>query len=164
MASHGDEILTNLYGIVDWSWTGHGTAPATVTVASKFETHPIEFVEEAVLPAIFFNLISWPSVVNYPKLTMETFIINIYVVDDTGENVYPNDAVRVLMDGIITNVLASSEVGSYSLTEKMALAYVEDVRFMFRNPENELTDFLRAFSYDYVCDMARFEIQACGTR
>jgi len=170
MASHGEEITEKLYQVCDWSWTGHGTAPATAVVYSKNEGYPIEYIDRGErLPALFFvKEGGWPSIVHYPNHTTETYRLSIYAVDKiptTGTG-YVETAIRSLIDNVVTNMIASTntDVAEYALTGKMDLPYVEDVRWIGTEVRDDIQEFIEAMGLQLISARADFEIYAHGTR
>lgn len=172
MASHGEEITTRVYDICDWSWLfeggDHGTAPATVTVYSKNEGYPIEYVDrEERLPALFFvKEGGWPIITHYPRHTTEIYRLSIYAVDTLPSTGYPETSIRRLIDNVIINMLASTDthVEAYDLDYKMNLPYVEDVRWMGTEVRDEVQEFLDAMGLQLISARADFEIQAHGSQ
>jgi len=168
MASHGEEITEVLYDIVDWSWSGHGPAPSSVTIHSKNEGYPLAFIDRdtARQPALFFVKGDWPAVVHHPKITTETYRLSIYITDRLPSSGYPETSIRRKMDSIVTNILASKDTDTptYNLTYPMGLNYIEDIRWIGTFMEDEVQELINALELGLVSAMSMWEIQAYGTQ
>ncbi len=166
MASHGEEITEALYGIVDWSWSGHGDPPATVSFNTKTEEHPLEYIDRSQrLPALFFSKTAWPSIIHHPKIVTEVYRLRIYIVDNMPASGYPETAIRQKADAVTTNILASADYTNpaYNLSGRMNLSYVEDVRYLGTFIEEEMAELINALGLSLVSVASDYEIHAYGT-
>jgi len=168
VADHRQEIKDKLFLACDWSWTGHGDAPADASsLKSKLEGHPIDWLDKQTrYPALFFTYDQWPMSSPLPNMTTELFRFTTYVVLTKPTNAYLYDAAMALMRAVTTNLLAAKEINvpAYNLTNKLDLDYVVDIRLVASSLENPVASFLRAYSLPYICDMSSFEIMADGER
>lgn len=166
MAYHGSEITDSLYECIDWSWEGHGDAPAAVSLEAIVEGYPLEVLDrDSRLPAAYLMKTEWPAVVHYPKFVQETYAFQLYVVDELPASGFPEEAVRELAYNIRTNILAAADptVEAYNLDSPLGLSYVEDVRWMGTFVRDEMQELIDAMAMDLISVRMDFEIQAHGT-
>lgn len=170
MAHHGEELANALYDVIDWSWLNdggsHGTAPASVSVEAIVEGHPLEYVDSSSkLPAVVMMKPNWPLVTHYPKFVMETYEVQLYVIDEPPTTGFPEEAIRELAYNIRTNILAAADptVEAYDLDYPLNLSYVEDVRWLGDFVRDEVQEWIEAMGLGLLSVRMDFQIQCHGT-
>lgn len=171
MAHHGEEITDQIYNIISWSWDGHGNAPASVSLVAVVEGYPFEYLDrDDKLPAAFLVKPEWPSVIHFPKFVEETYVLQIYVVNElpaynAETPVYPEEAIRELAYNIRTNLLAAADtsVEAYDLDYPWNLSYIEDVKWTGTFVRDEMQELIDSMGLDLISCRVDFEIQAHGT-
>ena len=166
MVYHGETISTQLFSILTWAWTGHGTAPASITLKAIVEGYPFEYLDrDDDLPAAFLVKPEWPRVSHYPKFVEEIYTLQIYIVDELPASGFPEEAIREMGYKVRTNMLASADTttSTRNLASPMGLSYVEDVRWTGSYVRDEVQELIESMGLDLVTIREDFEIQAHGT-
>lgn len=152
----GNEIIDKIFYYADWD-ADAADPPETITINTELEGHPRAFIDELGdddYPALFVQLLGWPTNERIGKQDRHTFTWRMYLViaAESGTNPYREAREKVMQ--IKRNIVAAKPVAG----DLLGLDYLAEMRWTGTMPENEVAAWLRDAQLPYACCAVGFSV------